>query len=209
VLGAVPGMIAVALALGGDAKRVLLGIILIGTVGFWLWIGYSGNRYSEDDDDSAATRPVLWAASARIALDNPVLGVGHNKFLELSPEYASSISRSVRENQDAVGALGNTQPHNDFLNVWLSFGTMAFAVFVALFVLIGRAFLEGIRRAPDPVLKGIGAGGLGALVAFAANSAFHNFFDSTLTLWLLGGFAIALVKVAVIEERVRRKVVRR
>ena len=109
------------------------------------------------------------------------------EFLELSPEYASSISRSVRENQDAVGALGNTQPHNDFLNVWLSFGTMAFAVFVALFVLIGRAFLEGIRRTPDPVLKGIGAGGLGALVAFAANSAFHNFFDSTLTLWLRGG----------------------
>jgi hypothetical protein len=33
-------------------------------------------------------------------------------------------------------------------------------------------------------------------VAFSGNSLFHNFFDSTLIIWMLAGFSIALCNVA-------------
>jgi hypothetical protein len=42
---------------------------------------------------------------------------------------------------------------------------------------------------------------MGAVIAFETNSFFHNFFDSTLTLWLLAGLSLAVVKLVNLQKR--------
>jgi O-antigen ligase len=124
--------------------------------------------------------------------------VGHNRFLELSPEYASKIDPSLLERQGAGSALGRYQPHNDYLNVWLSFGTGALVLYLALFVLSIKNYLEVFFKTSEPLLKGLALGGLGALLAFGVNSGFHNLFDSTLTVWLLAGLSLVLTKLVMV-----------
>ena len=181
---------------GRYSREFVILMILAGAV-FLYWSDAQNNRYTQDasSDSSAATRPVLWEAGLNIALDHPYLGVGHDKFLEVSPDYASRIGRSALERQGAASALGRYQPHNDFLNVWLSWGTGALVLYLALFVLSIQNYLEVFFRTTEPLLKGLALGGIGAVLAFGANSFFHNLFDSTLTLWLLAGLSLALAKL--------------
>ena len=65
----------------------------------------------------------------------------------------------------------------------------------------GANFVRAAYGFSEPLLKGIALGSLGALVAYAVNSFFHNFFDSTLTLWLLIGLSLALVKLSHTSEQ--------
>jgi O-antigen ligase len=196
------GLLPMVLLYRGRYSRELWLIAIFAGGAFLYYSDLQSNRYTLDtsSDDSAATRPVLWEAGLNIALDNPVLGVGHNKFLELAPEYASTIDKSLLERQGAGSALGQFEPHNDFINVWLSFGTGALVLYVGLFVLSIKNYLEVFWRTTEPLLKGLALGGVGAVVAFAANSFFHNLFDSTLTLWLLAGISLALSKVVMAEH---------
>ena len=201
------GLLAMVLVYRGRYSREFV-ILLILAAGFFLyWSDAQSNRYTMDasSDSSAATRPVLWEAGLNIALDNPILGVGHDKFLELSPEYASKIDRSLLERQDAASALGRYQPHNDYLNVWLSFGTGALVLYLALLVLSIKNYLEAFFKTNEPLLKGLALGGLGAVLAFGVNSGFHNLFDSTLTVWLLAGFSLALTKLVIVDPPRRRR----
>ena len=191
------GLVAMVLSYRGRYSREFFLLLILAGGVFLYWSDFQNNRYTQDasSDSSAATRPVLWEAGLEIALDNPILGVGHGRFKELSPEYVSRIDRSLLERQDAGSALGVFEPHNDFLNVWLSFGTGALILYLALFVLSIKNYAEVFSRASEPLLKGLGLGGIGAVLAFGANSFFHNLFDSTLTVWLLAGLSLALSKV--------------
>jgi O-antigen ligase len=190
------------LAYRGRYSRELWLLVIFAGAAFFYYSDLQSNRYTLDanSDDSAATRPVLWEVGLNIALDNPILGVGHDKFLELSPEYASRIDRSLLDRQGAGSALGQYQPHNDFLNVWLSFGTGALVLYVGLFLLSIKNYLEAFFRTTEPLVKGLALGGMGAVLAFGANSFFHNLFDSTLTIWLLAGISLALSNLVMAES---------
>jgi len=191
-------IVVMAMATSGRMSQELLILLVIAAGGFWYWSERTGNRYTlgPGSDDSAATRPVLWSAALNIALDNPVLGVGHNRFLELSPQYAERIDDSLLERQGAGSALGTYTPHNDFLNVWLSFGTLALFAYLGLIWFSATNFLYAYRTFTDPSLQAISLGSFGTMVAFSGNSLFHNFFDSTLLIWILAGFSIALSGLA-------------
>jgi putative inorganic carbon (HCO3(-)) transporter len=199
VYSAALAVLAMALLYRGRYHRELWLLLILAAGTLFYYSDLQGNRYTQgaDSDPSAATRPVLWETGLNIALDNPILGVGHNRFLELSPEYASRIDRSLLERQDAGSALGRYQPHNDYLNVWLSFGTGALVLYLAMFGLSIKNYLEAFFVTTEPLLKGLALGGLGALLAFGVNSALHNLFDSTLTVWLLAGLSLALTKLVV------------
>ncbi|MDP2675111.1 MAG: O-antigen ligase family protein [Dehalococcoidia bacterium] len=168
--------------------------IMAGAI-FLYYSDYQGSRYTlgPGSESSAAARPVLWSAGLNIAMDHPFLGVGHNSFLELSPEYASA--NPAPTGTEAKSVLGVYTPHNDFLNVWLSFGAAALFFYLAIIVLSVKNFVEAYFQTSDSFLKGVAIGGMGALLAFETNSFFHNFFDSTLTLWLLAGLSLAVVKL--------------
>ena len=201
------GLLSMVLVYRGRYSRELWLLVILAGGAFFYYSDHQSNRYTQSasSDSSAATRPVLWEAGLNIALDNPILGVGHNRFLELSPEYASKIDPSLLERQGAGSALGRYQPHNDYLNVWLSFGTGALVLYLALFVLSIKNYLEVFFKTSEPLLKGLALGGLGALLAFGVNSGFHNLFDSTLTVWLLAGFSLALTKLVMADPSRRRR----
>jgi len=191
------GVMAMVLLYRGRYSREFVILMILAGAVFLYWSDAQNNRYTQDasEDSSAATRPVLWEVGLNIALDHPYLGVGHDKFLEISPDYASRIGRSALERQNAVSALGRYQPHNDFLNVWLSWGTGALVLYLALFLLSIQNYLEVFFKTNEPLLRGLALGGLGAVLAFGANSFFHNLFDSSLTVWLLAGLSLALTKL--------------
>jgi O-antigen ligase len=196
---AVSAATAMAFLLRGHLQKEFLLLLAIGAMAFWYFAASSPTRYTADlsSDDSAAARPILWSAALDIALDNPLFGIGHEEFTTISPSYASMSSGAVR-NSESV--LGRYNPHNDYLNVWVSYGTAALVLYCVLIILIWRNFLHATRRCFDPLLRGIALGSLGALMAFAVNSFFHNLFTTTLTFWVLAGLSLALTKLASAEE---------
>jgi O-antigen ligase len=101
--------------------------------------------------------------------------------------------------QNAGDALGRFEPHNDYLNIWLSFGTLALATYLLMMWCTLSNFRDAFNQLSDPLLRGIALGSLGALIAFGINSFFHNFFDSVLTLWILAGLSVALMTLAAKE----------
>jgi O-antigen ligase len=180
----------------GRYRREFWLLAIMAAAAFLYYSDYQGSRYTlgPGSEDSAAARPVLWSAGLNIAMDHPFLGVGHDSFLELSPEYASGDAAST-SSEGEVSVLGVYTPHNDFLNIWLSFGAVALFFYLAIIVLSVKNFVEAYFQTSDSFLKGVALGGMGAVIAFETNSFFHNFFDSTLTLWLLAGLSLAVVKL--------------
>jgi O-antigen ligase len=207
VYAAAVGLFAILMLYRGRYSRELLLLMILVGGAFFYWSDFQNNRYTQtaSTDSSAATRPVLWDAGLQIALDHPILGVGHGRFKEISPQYASRIDRSLLERQEAGTALGTFEPHNDFLNIWLSWGTGAILLYLGLLAMTVKNYLEVFLRTDEPLLKGLALGGIGAVFALAGNSFFHNLFDSTLTMWLLAGLSLALTKVMLAKPPRRRR----
>jgi O-antigen ligase len=201
-----PGLLAIVLFMKERSKKELLLVVLILVAGFIYYADIKSNRYSQGviEDQSAAGRLVLWQAGLNIALDNPLLGIGYSGFEEISQEYASDIDPTLMATQDAGEVLGEA-PHNDFLRVWLSFGTPAFLIFLWVFVGIIRNFLDSYRQASSRFLKGLALGCFAALAAYCVNAATHNVMDSVFILWILGGFSIATAKLALIKQNAGAK----
>lgn len=205
IFSTVAAIAAMAFVLRGRLGAEVILVLLVAGIGFFYWADISGSRYSfgPGSDTSAAARPVLWSAGLQMALDHPLIGVGTDQFKELAPQYANSIDRSLLERQDVGAVLGRISPHNDYLNVWLSFGLGGFILYGLLLIFTGANFVSVARGASDPLLQGIALGCLGALAAFCVNSFFHNLFTSALTVWILAGISVALTKLANPHEALR------
>lgn len=181
----------------GQYWRELLIAVVIGASAFWYLSGLQDTRYAQTpaDDDSAAARPVLWELSLNVAADHPWFGIGYDQFREISPEYTSTVSEAALERQNAADVIGKEKPHNDVLDVWVSWGFFALMLYVALGVIVGLNFIHVYRNAADQVIRGLALGGLAALVAYETNSMFHNFIESSLAFWIIAGFSLVLPKV--------------
>jgi O-antigen ligase len=179
----------------------MLILLLIACFAFWYTADSAGSRYGlgSDSDGSAAARPVLWTAALHMALDNPLLGVGFGKFQELAPEYADRFDPEVLARQyggdPLLHTLGRFDAHNDYLNVWVSFGTGALILYVVMLVHIGANFARVARRSRDRLLAGLALGSLAAIVAFAVTYIFHSRFETSMGLWILAGLSLALTKL--------------
>ncbi len=190
-LAAAAGALAFLAYRGPYRRDVLLGLLLLGAAVFYV-SDLRGNRYTVTEDDSALSRPILWQAALWMALEHPYLGIGPERFLELAPSYQTAVDPELlrRERQlTGTSVLGTYTPHNDYLNVWVTYGLPALGLYLAMLVLAARRLLGAYRRARDALVQGAALGLLAALLAYAVNSAFHNYFDSAVTLWLLLGAA--------------------
>jgi O-antigen ligase len=181
-------------------RKVIFAILLVLGAGFLLYTNMVGNRYSQgfNEESSAAGRLVLWQAGAMIAMDNPIFGIGQGRFIEVSEAYSSEVD--VNTVEGAMGALGMEQVHNDFIRVWVSFGTPALLVYLWVFIVVFRTFYYGYRRSSSVFIKAIAFGGCGALMAYIVNAFSHNLMDSVPLLWILAGFSIAVTKLADIPK---------
>lgn len=187
------GAIVVALLLKGRMRaELLLSLLIVGGL-FWYIADLHGTRYSQGvtGESSAASRIVLWQAAIPMIKANPLLGIGHEKFATLSTEYASAVSQRLEELSG--GALGRYEPHNDFINIWVSFGTPALLTFLAFFAGIFFNFIHVYRRSRDPFIRALSLGCLGGLAAYAINAGTHNVMDSWFVLWIMGGLSIAMI----------------
>jgi len=193
------GGLAMGLFFAGRLRREFLLALLLAGAGFWWYTDMQGNRYdntSFTEDRSGATRMVFWQAGLNIVKDNPVLGMGHRDYEKTSVEYENTISAGYLAAFEAGQSLGTAPVHNDFLNIWLSFGTPAFLLFLLLFGAVFWNFIEAFRRADSPFLKGLSLGGAGAVAAYAVNAFLHNIMDSSAVFFILAGLSLALTRLA-------------
>ena len=201
-----PGMVAIAILLKGRLRYQLLLVTLILGVAFFSYSYINHSRYAEGTSEiSAATRPVLWQAGANVALDHPLLGIGAYRFEEVSSGYKSTVSSRFLKNQGAAANLGQLQPHDDFILVWSSFGTLALLAFIWLLVSIFQNFVYSYRHAQGRFLKGLALGCVAAVLVYIINAAVHNIMDSVFMLWILGGLSIVLARLALPQSTGERE----
>jgi O-antigen ligase len=184
------GLIVIALFLKGHRRTALLGVV-VGAVLFFQMAqgtGLVGHRYyrTADEDVSALSHEVLWQLGLAVALDNPVLGIGNEHFEEVVIDYFRQVT--------GAEAAAGQRPHNDFLNVWLSWGTGALLAYLLIFAGSLANYIQAARRGPWWV-RGLAVGGAGGLVAYGVNSAFHNSLDSSTFLWVYAGLSAALARL--------------
>ncbi len=153
-----------------------------------------------EQQDSAVARQILWQAGLSIALDHPVLGIGSEKFNSVSTQYQSNVDPSLRayekRNYWGYHTLGNEPPHNDFLNMWVSYGTLALILFIWLFIAILRNSINSYHRSSNSFIKGLSIGLAAALIVYGVNAFYHNLLATMSLFWILGGLSLATTKLA-------------
>jgi O-antigen ligase len=197
LLGIGVGLLVIGLYLRGPRLAFIAALVVIAGLSYFLLRG-SGvvdTRYyrNPDNDKSAAGHLAYWQAGFFLALENSAIGMGHDQFNDAFAEYASSadIAHPAATGENDKQAFA----HNDFLNVWLSWGILAFGAYVALFV--GALYNCAIAaRSEDPLIRGLAVGCAGGLAGYAVHSAFHNSLDSSAFLWLYAGLSVALTNLA-------------
>lgn len=194
----IPAFLFMAFLMKDKLKNKFFLVMLIMSATFFLFAGMTNSRYFQgfSDEGSAAGRLVLWQVGVDIALDHPILGIGVDRYLEVSPKYLLTIDPSLIKVPGAERVLGNYRAHDDFLTVWLSFGTAALLAYLWIFIGILHNFLEAYRHSSTLFLKGFTLGCLGAVAAYIVNAATHNVMDSSMLIWILGGLSIATTKIA-------------
>ena len=187
---------------------VLFALILIETTGALGGLSLGG-RSEGGQEESSIARPILWQAGIAIALDNPILGIGGDRFIAVSPQYASAVDPSLLEQEKdrywGYTTLGNEPIHNDYLHMWVSYGTLALIAYVWLYIAILQNFLNSRRISKSRFVRGLSLGLAAAVVAYAVNAFYHNMMATLPLLWILAGFSLATSKLASNETAIRNE----
>jgi O-antigen ligase len=195
-----PALLVLVPMLAGKMKKEFFLVALILIAAFFVYFQITGSRYSKGfgQEQSATSRLALWQAGAKIAMDNPIFGIGEGRFEQVSLGYQSQIT--VNSMPSVVGILGQEQPHNDFLRVWLSFGTLALVTYLVVFIGIFMNFFKAFREGGGVFTRALSAGCFAGLAAYIVNAATHNLMDSVPLLWILAGLSIAVVKLSAAQK---------
>jgi O-antigen ligase len=191
------GVVTIAALVDQRRRFAMLGVILAIAIlaGTAIGAGLLDQRFLEgsEEDNSAASHLAIGQVALAVALDNWLLGIGRENFEQVSRAYESAISLGgdSRARQAGEGAVGSLRPHNDFLEVWSSWGIFGLLTYLAVFVATFRNFMLA-RRSPDPLRRGLAIGGAAGLVAYAVGSFFHNYLDSSVILWIYAGLSASL-----------------
>jgi O-antigen ligase len=173
---------------------------------------FLGGRSEDEQLGSSQSRPILWQAGIAIAMDNPLLGIGTDQFILISPEYVDSVDEELIEWEEerywSYRTLGSVEPHNDFLNIWVSYGIFALITYLWLYVAIMRNLLESYWMSSNRFLRGISVGLAAALVAYGVNAFYHNLLTTMPLFWILAGCSMITFKLATKESDAGPKAIR-
>jgi O-antigen ligase len=204
----VPGIAALFLFLKTRVKAEIIVVVMFLVLGLVETVDMPsifqfGGRSEASQEESATSRPILWQAGVAIALDNPILGIGGDQFISVSPQYASSVDPSLlsweEERYWGYSTLGSEELHNDFLKMWVSYGTFALLTYVWLYVAVLRNCVNSYHMSKRAFIKGLSVGLGAALVAYGINSFYHNCLQTFPLLWIIVGFSLATSKLALME----------
>jgi exopolysaccharide production protein ExoQ len=122
-------------------KIILLSAVFV--LGLAWWGGASWDTAAEamGRDPSLTGRTELWAASALIGLERPLLGFGYNAFWLGTEGQSADVWRIV--------GWAAPSAHNGLLETWLDLGAIGVALAVFSFGSCVRKALQSIRIAPD------------------------------------------------------------
>jgi hypothetical protein len=185
-------MVVAALYLGGTRGKLLLGTLVGAFICFQILgtVGLINPRFlgTETAEDSANSHEALLTIGLSIAMDNFFTGIGHDDFEEVSVSYSDRVDKGA----DAVGKY---QPHNDFINVWVSWGIFALIAYSGAMIGALRNYWIACRTG-DGFVRAAAIGAAAGLTRWAAESTFHNALDNGTLLWMYLGVSIALVQLA-------------
>jgi O-antigen ligase len=202
-------MIAIAAALGVAAQfaaprlrvTVLIGLIACGVL-FQLNPDLFGKRFDKGDegllsDESATGHQAMWQVGLALAMDNPVLGVGSEKWEEVSMLYVDHVDLGDDDDRQAhaEGAVGKSSPHNDLLAYWGFFGVGGLLALLGLLWGITKNCL-GATRATDLWIRGMAVAIIAGLAGYMGNALFHNVTTTTTLLWMYAGVSVPLARWA-------------
>lgn len=135
-----------------------------------------------DENFAIVERLAHWQAAFYMANDHPWIGVGLGNYEAVYPQY---------------GLPGWPRPlghaHNDYLNTLAETGIVGLTVYLAGWGVIGLWTLR-ILRQPDPVLRGLTLGLLGAWTHLAVHSFVDKLYVNNLFLHI--GVLLGLLAVA-------------
>ncbi len=146
--------------------------------------GTISERLARSDEGAAAGRVPLVRMAGEMIGDHPLLGVGANNFVVELPRYAGG----------SFSQVWLSSVHNKYLLIWSEAGPIALLAFL---LLVGIPIVRGwrARRAPDPLLAGVGAGLAAAVAGHAVHMNFDIFAGATTTgmLWVAAAIAMSPV----------------
>ena len=199
------GLVALVLFLKTRIKgEVILLVILAAT----LYLSLSGTtdnfsfsaRSQVGQEASSISRKILWQACIAIAMDNPVLGIGGGQYMKIAPQYTDAVDPAlIKWEEDrywSYRTLGSVSIHNVFLNMWVSYGTIALIVFLWIILAVLRNFLDSFRTSNQRFIRGLAIGLAAGLVAYVVNAFYHNLQAEFPLFWIIAGFSVATAKLA-------------
>jgi O-antigen ligase len=199
------GLVALFMFLKTSIKGEIVLIILLVGVFFIEQTGvmegqYLGGRDRANQEESSMSRKILWQAGIAIALDNPVLGIGGDQYGAIASQYTGQVDKSLLEWEESrywgYSSLGSEAPHNDFLGVWVRYGTLAFIVYLWIMMVALRNFLYSYRASKQRFIKGLSIGLAAGLIVYMVNAFYHNCLQTYSLFWILTGFSVATAKLA-------------
>ena len=194
---------------------LLLAVAFISVYGI-LEGNYLGGRTAADQDESTVSRKIVWQAGIGIVQDSPIFGIGDDRFLTVSPQYASRVDPTLlsweEERYWGYRSLGSVQLHNDYLMIWVSYGTIALVMYLWLLVAVLRNFINSYRSSSLSFIRGLSVGLAAALVAYGVNAFYHNCLATMALIWILAGFSVVAAKLSWMEktkdERTQKRILR-
>jgi len=124
------------------------------------------------EEGSAASRLRAWGIATRMALDNPIMGVGFAMFPKNFLRYCEDPSPQELEGKGLIVA------HSSYFQIWAEFGTPALVLYLSLiftsFVTIWRIRKMARHRYQASWILNYATLFEASLVAFVVGSAFIN-----------------------------------
>jgi O-antigen ligase len=196
--------------------RIRAEIILLAIIALTLFFSISGvtdnfsfsGRSDIGQEASAISRKILWQAGIAIAKDNMVIGIGGDRYLTLAPQYEEAVDPSLIQWEEdryySYRTLGNEPIHNDFLNMWVSYGIFALIAFLWIILVVLRNCIDSFRLSKHRFIKGLSIGLAAGLITYAVNAFYHNLLAEFSLLWVVAGFSVAVAKLSMIGNEARR-----
>jgi putative inorganic carbon (HCO3(-)) transporter len=187
IVGVVLGLVVVGFI---QSKRLLFGMVVI-IICALLVVPELSSRFTSLSGSSSFYGPAnnsltwrlsYWTEVLPLANSNPVTGIG--------------LGMTSRQTDQAK------QPHNDFIRVYVETGLIGLGAYIALLISLVTLGRRAVRASPRRSFeRAVGAGFLGCVLAFIADSVSANVISNVVTLWYL--FAFAAAASAVVRQRRR------